>query len=294
MIFLLIAAILIVIVIVFVFRQKRITKNTIKCFTGGLGSGKTFLAVRTALRYRKIQNIIYFLSFIPGIRFFTGKRHKCEVYSNIPIIIKRRRKKKGHLYSFVLRKEHILMKERLPENACVVIDELGQFASQYDHDNPYVMEYIQEFIRFFRHYINGALIVTDQCSANIVVPIRRRIATIYCVSNFRRALGLLPFYFIDVQELTITDEQVSNVNQMDIETKKEYFFGFLPYRWLSRVLKLGKYDSRCYSIMYMADKTHTAPVQWDNLKTNYIIDIYATGEQRKAYKQKGILPREIV
>lgn len=291
MILLIIIIILAVVALWFILRQKKLTKNTVLCFTGGLGSGKTFMAVRSAIKYYKMQNFLYALSRIPLLgSLLLGKRFKCNIYSNIPILLKRRRKSKGNLYSYVLKKEHITLQERLPENACVVMDEIGQFASQYEHDNPYIMEYLQEFVRFYRHYINGRLIITDQCSANIVVPIRRRIATIYNVSNFHRALLILPFYVIEVQDLTVTEESIQNTNVLDIDTKKEYFFGFLPWRWLSRLLKLGRYDSRCYSIMYMSEKSHIAPEKWDKLKTNYLIDIVATGTEKQAYKKFRKMP----
>jgi len=273
------------------FTSKKQSKDTVTCFTGGLGSGKTFMAVKTALSWVKMQNLIYLLSFIPLVRFFIGKRSKAYLYSNFPIIVGRRFIFFGKpKYSRVLKREHILMTEILPQGCCVCIDEIGQFASQYDYDNPYVMEYLQEFIRFYRHYLGGKLILTDQCSANIVVCLRRRISIIYCLSNFRRVLCILPFYLTDVQEFSLSEEQIQSVNVLDRETSKERFFGFLQYKWISRHLKLFKYDSRCYSIMYMAEKNKTnAPLKWEKLKTNYLIDIPCTGQERKEYNKYGAL-----
>ena len=48
----------------------------------------------------------------------------------------------------MLTREHLLMEERLPEGVIVFIDEIGQFASQYDYDNPLVMCNLQEFLDF--------------------------------------------------------------------------------------------------------------------------------------------------
>lgn len=254
------------------FHAKRMTKNTVLCFTGGLGTGKTYCAVQKAVGFYRRQRLRYRLRWIPIV----GSKHPPHIYSNIPIKLGRNK------YSEVLSLEHIIMTERLPEKSIVLIDEIGQFANQYEYDNPYVMAYLQEFIRFFRHYIDGRLVLTDQASDNIVKPIRLRINIIYNLNDFHRMWLFLPFFKVSVDELACVEDSVQNVNIMDQERKDEYFFGFLPYRWM----KSKKYDSRCYSIMYMAKKLFTAPARWrKDLKTNYLINIDASEEARKDWKK---------
>ena len=76
----------------------------------------------------------------------------------------------------VFTEEHMLGHEKLVEGSVVFIDEVGQFCSQWDFDNPKVMIDVQSFVRFFRHWTNGCLVLTDQSIDNIAKPIRCRIS----------------------------------------------------------------------------------------------------------------------
>lgn len=225
---LIIGVILVAVLILLMFiKQEKMTKNTVLCFTGGLGSGKTYNAVRMAIKFYRNQRFKFKLS-----KFFRGKRNKVappSLYSNIPIKIDKKHN------SEVLTREHLLLQSDIPEKAIVLIDEVGQVASQYDYDNPYVMCELQELIRFYRHYTDGKLILTDQASANIVVPIRRRINYIYNLNDFRRAWGFLPFFKVDVSCFEVAEEQLTNVNELQTNNeklitteklKKPYFCGF--------------------------------------------------------------------
>jgi len=283
-IFLIIAVVFAVIVVMKFLHQKHVTNNTVICFTGGLGSGKTYNAVRFAYKFYKRQRTSYNFRFLSFLGF--GSKNPPVVYSNIPILLQ----KKSffgllgkEVYSKPLTRDHILMHKRIEENSVVLIDEIGQFASQHDWNNPFVQVELQEFIRFFRHYINGKLILTDQCSANICNQIRRRINIIYNLENFRRLFFFFPFFTCEVRELLSVEDNVSNVNEMSRNLKKEYFIGFLPYNFpLLRWLSFRKYDSRCYSIMYMSKKSNVPPKEWrTDLKTNYLIDIPTVKEVTK-------------
>lgn len=266
--------------IVQLLRSKRISNNTVICFTGGLGSGKTFHAVKYAVRAYKSARWRYRFSKIPVLgwillKFNKATKNKPVMYSNIPVVIKYRGKHPE--FSRPLLKEHLLMTKPIEEGAIVLIDEVGQFASQYDHDNPYVMENVQTLIRFFRHFINGRLFLTDQCSDNIVVPIRRRVNIIYNLNDFHRVL-FLPIYKCSVKELTVT-EDVKNIKDV-AEREEEYFCGLLHY-----FNRKPRYDSRCYSELYMNEPDKYPPEAWEKFKTKYLIDIEATEEQRKHYKK---------
>lgn len=276
---LIIVGILAVLLLLQFIRAKPMTRNTVLCFTGGLGAGKTYCAVQKAISFYKRQRLRYFFRWCPII----GNKNKPTLYSNIPIRLGKDK------YSEALSIEHLTLQKRLPEKAVVLIDEIGQFANQYEHDNPYVMYYLQEFIRFYRHYIDGRLILTDQASDNIVKQIRLRVNVIYNLNDFRRWGFVLPFFKVNVDELACVEDSVQNVNLMQRDAKTEYFFGFLPYRFMKR---FKRYDSRCYSIMYMAKKLFTAPKQWrKDLKTNYLINIDATEEERKRWnKYRQVVP----
>ncbi len=270
---LIVVAIVAVLLLLQFIRAKPMTRNTVLCFTGGLGAGKTYCAVQKAVGFYKRQRWRYRFRWCPIL----GNKNPPSLYSNIPVRLGKNK------YSEVLSLEHLTLQKRLPEKAVVLIDEIGQFASQYEHDNPYVMYYIQEFIRFYRHYIDGRLVLTDQASDNIVKPIRLRVNVIYNLNDFRRWGFVLPFFKVNVDELACVEDSVQNVNLMQRDAKTEYFFGFLPYRFMKG---FKRYDSRCYSIMYMAKKLFTAPKQWrKDLKTNYLMNIDATEEERKRWKK---------
>lgn len=269
---------------------EKLTTNTVLCFTGGLGSGKTYMAVRMAIKFYNKQKTKYFFGKLLGVKKWQDKPY---LISNIPIKIK------GKQYSHVLTREHLLLQRDIPEKAIVLIDEVGQVASQYDYDNPNVMCEIQELIRFYRHYTDGKLILTDQSSSNIVVPIRRRINYIYCLNNFRRWLKIAPFFKVDVSCLEVTEEQLDNVSQIQTqeqgiilkkELKKPYFCGYLPYN-----KKKGHYDSRCYSIRYNHDLMPRTEEEWEQIKTAYIIDVEVSEQQRKNFKKdrKSVNKKEI-
>lgn len=280
-IIILLIPLLIAIILAFIyFRQEKMTSNTVLCFTGGLGSGKTFNAVRMAIKFYKKQNFSYKLS-----KAIFGKRSKKDkpfMYSNIPVFIDKKTQ------ANVLTRDHLLLRADLPEKAIVLIDEVGQVASQYDYDNPYVMCQIQELVRFYRHYTDGKLILTDQSSSNIVVPIRRRINYIYCLNDFCRVWHIMPMFRCNVSCLEVTEESMTNTNDIlpnnsklitTEKKQKPYFCGYLPYKWQ----KFKHYDSRCYSIRYNHNLLIHTDEQWEKLKTNYIIDVDVSESQRKEY-----------
>ena len=280
MIYLIIAIVFLLIVLYQFFRQEKLPNNTILAFVGTMGSGKTYLAVREGLRaYRKQKLTHVFCKIIPPLRLFFPKwKRKPYLYSNIPIRVTLFGKKK---YCRVLRKEHILRHKLLPEGSIVVIDEIGQFASQWDYDNPYVKEQLADLTRFFRHWVDGRMFVTDQSSDNIVKAIRCRLGLVYHLNDFRRWL-MLPFFKVDATPLLMVED---SQKEMEIEADHRcYFFGILHYRWFQRLFKLDKYNSRCYSLIYAQGATKEPTAYDSTLKTRYLIDISVGKAVSKDYK----------
>lgn len=262
------------------FKQKKVPNNTVIAFTGGLGSGKTYLGVKYAIKHHKKMNLLYKLRII---------KNKPLFYSNIPIRYKRKK------WAKILEYDHLTLKSRIPEYSTIFIDELGQFASQYDYQNPYVMQYVQEFIRFYRHYTDGKLIITDQTSSNIVVAIRRRINQIYNLHDFSR--WLLFFYKVNVSELLIT-EDIMNIQNVQ-ESEQEYFMGYLPFKFLKifnyivNPFYYKKYDSRTYSINYKA-LLRVNENTWNAYKTDYFIQLPNIKALKQQYMKDGYVPRNIM
>ena len=250
-------------------KSYKVPDETLVAFTGTMGSGKTYNAVNKAVKHYKHQRLLYKLSRIIPIRKWKIKPH---VYSNIPIRMCKNE------WAETLTSEHLLMLDSLPEGAIVVIDEIGQFASQWEFDNPLVMEQTQTLVRFFRHFTNGHIYITDQSVDNIVKPIRSRMGVIYQLHDFRRLLGFLPFFVCEVLPLYMVDsDSTLSTSNGDINDPL-YIMGFLPYRWMH----IQRYDSRAYSDIYI--KGATRIYQPDGYKTRYLIDLQTTPEERKLYK----------
>lgn len=281
MIFWIILLVLTIIILVQYFKQEKLSNNTVIAYVGTMGSGKTYRAVASARSAYKKQKIKYLISkLLPPIGWLNPTwKYKPSLYSNIPIKYKWFGKEK---YSRVLTKEHLINRKQLPQGAILVIDEIGQFASQWDYDNPYVKENFADFVRFFRHWVNGKMFVTDQSSDNIVKAVRSRLGLIYHLNNFRRWC-MLPFYKVDVTPLLMVEDSKQELTvQMD---KRSYFFGILHYRPVQKLLKLDKYNSRCYSRIYKEGATRQA-IPFDNsLKTRYLIDISVSKAVSKDYKE---------
>jgi hypothetical protein len=272
--------------VLYTFKQKKLPNNTIVAFTGGLGSGKTLLAVRHAIQsYRKSIRQYYYERYIPILNMFPKKyKEKPQFYSNIPVRVGFGLW--GKRMEQVLTYEHLTLQTRIEEYSTILIDELGQFANQYEYDNPFVQQYIQEFVRFFRHYVDGRMFITDQSSSNIVVSIRRRINQIYNLSNFSR---ILFFYKVNVSEIHITEDLLNIQDSLTPDSEQPYFFGVMLPKLLNNILRVRpRYDSRCYSINYHAQYNQLKSI-WTTYKTDYFIELPNNTDMRKLFKQQGYI-----
>ena len=267
------------------FKCYRLPNNNIICFTGTLGTGKTYMAVFQALRAYKRQRLKHFfyrkLPFMRWLLCFLMPecKYPASFYSNIPIQINLS-KKRPH-YTLPLKKEHLLMTELLPERAVVLVDELGQICSQWEFDNPYVMQNVQTLIRFFRHFTNGKMFVTDQVSSNIVKPIRDRLGYVYQLNDFHRDLLVLPFFKVECIPLQNLDDGGTNIDIDLSDLTKSYFYGFLPYKWMH----IKHYESRCFKKLYTKNAVRTVDA-YDELYTTYLIDLSVPDAVRKQYKKE--------
>lgn len=180
-----------IVVLILLFKTYRLdTRDTVIAFSGGLGSGKTFLSVRTALRALRWSRFLWRLDKIlhPIAR---RKDPKPELYSSIPIRTVTGVFRKKETFSHKLTPEILLLQERIPPRSVVMIDEIGSFMSQFEY-RAVNADRLDEFVRLFRHYtLGGKFICNDQCSENIVLQVRRRLNTVYNLMRFRK-VPLLP------------------------------------------------------------------------------------------------------
>lgn len=278
----------ILVVAIIIYIKKRpysVPEQYIEMYAGTVGSGKSYKGVNTVLDYYfrqvkrhkryKRKGLIWKI-----YRFFVPEsRYEPNLYSNIPIRIRGRGKKAE--YCHVLKKEHLLMQEKLPEGAIIFIDEVGSFASQWDFDNPQVQEQLQTFLRFFRHFLDGRMVVTDQSVSRVVKPIRELIGRVFWLHDFHRMWKILPIYEVNVIPLMMLDD-VSQKEQDDEEEKKDklrVFRGFLPYKWM----RMQRYASRCYRSLYdyPADRKIT---YYRSYETTYLIDLQVSANVKKCYR----------
>jgi hypothetical protein len=275
------AIIMAVVIVIHLFTQKKIPNNTVIGFTGALGSGKSYIGVHQALKhYSAVRRLIFF-------RLLRVKK-KPVLLSNIPIYMGRKFVFFGkQIWSQQLTYAHLVGIDHIPEHSTLFIDEFGQFASQYDFDNPFVMQYLQKFLRLFRHWTDGKLIFTDQSSSNIVKALRTRMNQIYHLSDFHRFL--FAFYKVNVQELQYLEDGVQTTTSQTEIQELPFFFGYLPFKYLKFLNPFKpRYDSRCYSITYQP-LYHQSFNPWSAYKTDYFIDLPNNSQMRKQFKYNGFI-----
>lgn len=246
-------------------------------FTGGLGSGKTFMSVSTALvLYRKQR----FRARLHNLLHPKSKIELPELYSNIPLKISRKK------MALRLKKEHLLLQERIAQGSVVLLDEVDCFANQFSYNNVCIVDQtgkgdsedtgnFDEFCRFYRHYTKGGyLIFNTQATANENLTIRRRQNQINMLFNFRKwGIPILwpnLLYTVRCRNITVSDE-VKVTEESNAQDNMRLIVGLFPL--------LRHYDTYCYSGRY--DSVPSGSDQrFPRLKTNECL-IAPRGKQKK-------------
>lgn len=237
--------ILVLVVLFLVLRPYFVKYDTLVTFTGGLGSGKSFMSVKTAIHlYRRQRLRVRIHNF-----FHPRKKQPLpELYSNIPVRITLRKK------ALQLTKEHLLLQRALIPRSVVLIDEVDAFANQFQYNSPAIVDVkcggengnFDEFCRFYRHYTKGGyLIMNTQASANENLVIRRRQNSVNNLMLFRTwGIPLIwphIFYTVRCRHIT-TSEDVKTVEDEQAENGMRLCIGLMPlYR---------RYDTYCYAPRY--------------------------------------------
>lgn len=206
------------------------TYDTVLAFTGGLGSGKTFMSVQQARRLLRKKR---FKVWLHNILHPKDKKPRPLLYSSIPVRVDK------YEMAVKLTAEHLLLQKQIVLNSVVLIDEVGGFCSQFDYKatNSAIFD---EFVRFFRHYVQGYLIVNDQCSENIVLQVRRRLNTVYNLMGFRTFLGLI--YWLRIRNISVSEE-IKTIEEQNTEDNMKLLIGLLPH--------FRAYDTHCYYCRYV-------------------------------------------
>lgn len=253
--------------------------DTICSFTGGLGSGKTFLSVETSIHLWKQA-----VRKTKAYNLFRRKKNKLPLpllYTSIPVRIM---KKKGKwIYSQILTHEMLTLQTRVVPGSVVMLDEVDVFASQWSLANGNIIEIpnkkdleakrngtidydsglFDESIRLWRHMnsskaVEARLVCNSQATSNITTIIRRRMNVVFVLAN--KHFLKLPFgwslFWCDCRNITITDE-ITNMNDSNTEDNTKKLF---------RLVHGRKYDTHCYE-----ERAKTIPIEdgesWEKLKT---------------------------
>ena len=273
----LIVLLLLGLILFFILKPYFIKYDTIICFTGGLGSGKSFNSSNVAVNLLKRMRFkIWIYNHLPWNR--KRKKERPQLYSNIPVRI-------GFFENArVLKDEHLLLQERLPEKSIVYIDEIDQFANQLEFRNPNLARLkdgsggaFDEFCRFFRHYTKGGyLVINTQCSDNIVLNVRRRFNTFFNLFHFR-AWGIPLIwpniiYSCKIRNMSLS-EDVKVIEEGNTEDNMRNLIGFFPL--------FRRYDTYCYSERYATVPDRQGCLRWHRMKLNEMIVCPATVKHAK-------------
>lgn len=272
----LIPAILIVLAVLWVWkkyiRPVAVNHDSTLLFTGGLGSSKSLNSVKKAIsainsfhrswwwdcRKADFHNKLHGLK--EGDEGFLGYADEPRLYSNIPV-------RWGWFwnwkYSIDLTKAMLTLKQRIAVGSVVFVDELPQYVSQFEYDNPDVQGSVNEFVTFFRHYIDGLFIANAQSLDEVECHIRRKLNVYYYCFDFQKIFFF--FYRVRVLRCRIGDVSVSLTNDF-IEKNASWHYGLLFPR---------HYDTRCYRHRY--DKVPFGDeVHFTELTTNKILRLDET------------------
>ena len=206
------------------------TYDTVVAFTGGLGSGKSFLSVQTAIKLlrRKRREVWWH-----NLTHKKDKREMPLLYSSIPVRVSKKE------MATVLTDDHLLLQRHIVKGSVVFLDEIGGYCSQFDY-RAVNADVFDEFVRFFRHYVQGYLVCNDQCSENIVLQVRRRLNTVYNLMCFRKHFFGL-FYTVKVRNISVSEE-IKTIEEQDTEDNMTTLLGVMPF--------YPRYDTHCYAGRY--------------------------------------------
>lgn len=301
-----IAVIILLIILWKLIKPYTLKYDTTLLLTGGLGSGKTLTAVKTAvilLRKQRIKVAFHNKFKKPIANFFKkswakiNKKYKPkliekertpQLYSNIPIHYKPSMWRSKREWAKILNVEQLLLFEEVIKGSIVLIDELPQIINQFNWNLKAVQDNVNEWITFFRHYVQGYLITTAQATDDVVAQIRRKLnQAVWCFDFHRYSIfGLNLFYTIRMCDIMLNDD-MSTFTTSYVEDNTKRHFGLFPPK--------NTYDTHCYSERYKnVLKKAKKQKRFNKIKTNEIIKIKnynsplddyedMTEEQRKNY-----------
>ena len=235
----LIIAAVVLFLLYMIFRWK-IHEDTIVCYTGGVGAGKSYMSATNVRRAYKQQLRIW-----KKMKHLPGFEKEPLIYSSIPY------QYAPGKWAIRLTEEHLLLQRRIRPLSVVFIDEIDVFANQFQYNNMCIVNTrggkadgnFDEFCRLFRHYtLGGRMICNAQALDNLNLTIRRRLNVEVNLSGIRH-VTLLGFVYYKVKFRHRT-------GNIEVTTdKKDIISDYTSQRGLI-FPAFQMYDTYCYSRRY--------------------------------------------
>lgn len=207
--------------------------DTVILYTGGLGSGKSLVSSKMALKLlRRNRRKVKWHNFLHP----SDKWPEPQLYSNIAFRISKRE------WALQLTPGHMLCETKITPRSILFVDEICLFLDQFTIKLP-ASETVEEFATLYRHYTQGGYLIMNTQNSNKVNFHFR-----YCVNS---ALNLayfkkwLPFpwlfYTVKVRNISLSDD-IKKIEDGNREDGMSTLFGLRP---LSK-----HYDTYTYSVRY--------------------------------------------
>lgn len=238
----------ILLIIFFILKPYFIRHDSVVLFTGGLGSGKSFLAVKTAKKLLRKNRLKVWIN--NHLKPWKSKLEKPVLYSTIPVKISRKE------MSYQLKQEHILLTERQIPLSITLIDEISLVRSQMEWKDVND-ENIEEWCTLYRQYtLGGYLVMTTQNTSKCNYHFRYCVNSAFNLSKFRK---FLCFYWVNVRNISLIDD-IKSISDSHLEDSESRIFG----------ISFGRsYDTYCFS-----NRVKTVPfglpIKHKKLKTNHL------------------------
>ena len=256
----------------------RIHDDTIVCYTGGVGAGKSYMSAVTVRRVYNQQ-----LKMWKCMKHLPGYEKPPLVYSSIPY------QYAPGKWATKLVEEHLLLQRRIRPLSVVYIDEIDVFANQFQYNNPCIVNTkggkgngnFDEFCRLFRHYtLGGRMVCNAQALDNLNLTIRRRLNIEVNLAGIR-VLALKPLF---MYYKVAFRHRTGNIEVAD--SKKDIIDDYTLQRGII-FPAFQMYDTYCYSRRY-----ERVPYKPEDTFTEWKLDDPITAPYGRVPKLTDVIPEK--
>ena len=256
----------------------KIHEDTIVCYTGGVGAGKSYMSAVNVRRAYKQQ-----IKRWKWMKHLPGYEEPPLVYSSIPY------QYFPGKWATKLVEEHLLLQRRIRPLSVVYIDEIDVFANQFQYNNPCIVNTkggrgngnFDEFCRLFRHYtLGGRMVCNAQALDNLNLTIRRRLNVEVNLTGIR-VVDVGPaftYYKVNFRHRTGNIEVTTD--------KKDVIDDYSIQRGII-LPAFQMYDTYCYSRRY-----ERVPYKPEETFTEWKLDDPITAPYGRVPKLTDVIPKK--